>query len=82
LTLAGPSLTCSGVGVRTWITEPIRTPLSLASVYEASTSLGRAWFGIRPESSLTIRDRLAGGTSKTPKAPVSIGLRQELSGAD
>ena len=27
-----PSCTCAGVGVRTWMTEPICTPLSLASV--------------------------------------------------
>ena len=27
-----PSCTCAGVGVRTWMTEPICTPVSLASV--------------------------------------------------
>ena len=55
----------------------MRTPLSLARVYEARTSSGLDWSGIRPESSLTIRPRSAGGASKTPKEPWSIGLRQE-----
>ncbi len=64
------------VGVRIWITEPIRTPLSLARVYEASTSSGFDWSGIRPESSLTVRRRPAGPISKTPNALRSIRFRQ------
>jgi hypothetical protein len=36
------------------------------------------WSGIRPESNLTTRDRLAGGTSKTEKVAAGlIWVRQD-----
>ena len=76
LTLPGPSWTCSRVGIMTRMTVPGRTPLSRASVYDASTSPGSAWLGIRPESSLTVCGRLADGISNNANESRGIGLLQ------
>src|SRR6266496_1315352 len=43
----GPPLSCATLPSCTRITEPMRTPLSLARVKDASTSPGSDWSGIR-----------------------------------
>jgi hypothetical protein len=74
---AGPPF--SWVTLASWvrITEPTRTPLSWASVKDASTSWGSDGSGIRPESSITIRGSCPGGTSLIRVFSVSIGFRQD-----
>jgi len=62
---------------RTRITEPMRTPFSVARVRDASTSPGRDSSGSRPESSLIIRGNCFGDTSLTRKLLVSIGSLQD-----
>ena len=62
---------------RARITEPTRTPLSCASVKEASASPGWDGSGIRPESSIAIRGSCPGGTSLIRVLSVSIGFRQD-----
>lgn len=68
---------CAWLSNDTRINVPMCTPLSLASVYDASTSLADDWSGSRPETSFTIRGRLRGGTSQITKLLASIGLRQD-----
>jgi len=60
---AGPPFSWATLASWVRITEPTRTPLSWASVKDASTSRGSDGSGIRPESSITIRGSCPGGTS-------------------
>ena len=74
---AGPPLSCARLATWARITEPTRTPLSWASVNDASTSSGSDWSGIRPDRSVTIRGSSRGGTSLISRLSVSIGVRQD-----
>ena len=74
---ARPVASSDGVTKGTRITEPMRTPLSWASVKDASTSPGSDWCGIRPERSVTSRGSCRSGATETRKLLVSIGVRQD-----
>ena len=72
-----PPLSCARLATWVRITEPTRTPLSLASVNDARTSSGLDWSGIRPDRRATIRGSSRGGTSLISRRSVSIGVRQD-----